>query len=984
MNEEEIRGKVLLPFLKDLGFDPSEISLEESFTIRLGKNHHIIRGRYDILCKRNNQNLFIIELKSDSIEISHDDIDQGISYARMLVGNIAPFTILTNGKSTRIFDSISRLEITDKKISEYSDFWKNGSTLSTDEELRIRYDALKKFISFSDENLRIFCTNQVQDRMGPIVGSIDSLTPKFVKELFVQRGDLQSTFARFVESNAKVFGLVGAAGVGKTNAICSIALEWVEKTFVFFYNAVMINKSPIEHIAQDLNVFFSSKSDSDLILKKLNELGLFLNKNILLFIDAIDESTSPHISIELSEIALSVRNFEKIKICISCKSSDWSSMLEINGTPTHLFEELRKFHYPLVALGNKPGYLIDNFSYEEMEDVVPMYQSTFGFEGDLSKSVIDDLRNGFFLRIFSTVYSNRKVPERINDRNLIRDYLQQSLEKANINIRTGFRILSEIGKILISHQYKSFFRFGDEGINYDTLLDKLNFPLEETLPEGLFSRNILITTNRKESYNISFYYSKIRDYIICYHSFRLHELSDDEFYTIVELFYQNHIGESAISFYLDNAKESHKFVLAKFKRNKAIAYVSIYDSYLEENFKAFKQLFVPRTDGEIGIVFPINPKRDGYALYPLKSKSDQKIIYENLDNPFSNSYYDSRMFEIGVDTVHGSHSALLGPSQEKLAKKEIFKQLKKIIENGRISAYNSDILLMEQVSAIIYYYSAKLGFDTKRADFYFPRFDAIYPLDMLDVLTRVRRIRAIYYYERQGVSSKDLNTLVENALQNNVDFPRLNIVGDFPPFEELSKIVTILLKRGYRYFDKHHLPYPDRSIQESKKHLQRQPKNEISDTINSQFSTVQTKVYIECFFRHLERSYKEFVEFNFPKLKNGFNFYISMPHEYFFYMRESENSRWGQYAYRNSKDGQIKFHHKEYEPDKDVFEEDDVKVLYGFSFDSLIRVDYRNLVKTIDRLNTPKLDESCVIRSWIYKILKDDMRKMFKEHDESI
>lgn len=30
MNEEEIRGKVLLPYLHDLGFDPSEISLEFS------------------------------------------------------------------------------------------------------------------------------------------------------------------------------------------------------------------------------------------------------------------------------------------------------------------------------------------------------------------------------------------------------------------------------------------------------------------------------------------------------------------------------------------------------------------------------------------------------------------------------------------------------------------------------------------------------------------------------------------------------------------------------------------------------------------------------------------------------------------------------------------------------------------------------------------------------------------------------------------
>lgn len=87
MNEEEIRGNLLLPFLNDLGFDPSEILLEKSFSIRLGKSKHIVRGRSDILCKRNGSNLFVVELKNDSIPIKEEDIDQGISYARLLEGN---------------------------------------------------------------------------------------------------------------------------------------------------------------------------------------------------------------------------------------------------------------------------------------------------------------------------------------------------------------------------------------------------------------------------------------------------------------------------------------------------------------------------------------------------------------------------------------------------------------------------------------------------------------------------------------------------------------------------------------------------------------------------------------------------------------------------------------------------------------------------------------------------------------------------------
>lgn len=125
INEEEVRGKILLPFLHDLGFDLSEMSFENRFTIRLGRTKSKL-GKSDILIKRNRTNLFVIELKNNSVTITQDDIDQGISYARLLPDNIAPFTIVSNGVTIRIFDSITREELTNSKISEKSDYWKDG------------------------------------------------------------------------------------------------------------------------------------------------------------------------------------------------------------------------------------------------------------------------------------------------------------------------------------------------------------------------------------------------------------------------------------------------------------------------------------------------------------------------------------------------------------------------------------------------------------------------------------------------------------------------------------------------------------------------------------------------------------------------------------------------------------------------------------------------------------------------------------------
>ena len=979
MNEEEIRGRLLLPFLNDLGFDPSEISLEKSFLIRLGKSQHTIHGRSDILCKRNGKNLFIIELKNDSISIEQNDIDQGISYARLLIDNIAPFTIITNGKTTKVFDSISRKELTGTKISEQSEYWQNECTLSTDIDLRIRYDALKNFVSFSPKNLKQFCKNQVQDRMGSIIGSVDNPYAKFVKELHIQRQDLQSAFKDFIYSEASVFGIVGSAGVGKTSAMCSLALQRLEDKFVFFYNAAIINKSPLEHIAQDLNIVFSSRSESDIVLKKLDELCRFLDTDVLIFIDAIDEHVDSNLALELSEIALAIRNLGRVKLCISCKSNIWKNILNRNGTYTHLYEELIKFHDAIPSVDNCPGFLLEEFSHDEINSIVPLYKESFDFRGQISKALLNELRNGFFLRIFSEVYSQREIPMEINDKKLIQRYIKQSLEKTKIGFQVGLRVLSKIGEVLIDHKYSSWDAFHDEGLEVESLMEKLDFSLEETIPEDLFTQNILIRSNKEDSYNVSFYYSKIRDYIICFHSYKLDKLSDDEFYNSLDRFYKNYIGQSAISFYIENASASHKRAFIKFKKDKALKYVEGYNAYLDHNFKKFKNKFDPQTKGEIGVILSENLlESHSYALFPLASDSTDRIQYGNLKDPFSGSYDQNVLIQKGVNRVYGGDTSLMIPDQNKTIQQNIFKELKDIINKGKLSAYNSDTLLLEQVSTILYYYP-KLGYDFNIKDFYLPRFNLIYPINLKDLKYRIHKFCATEYYKRQNVDRESITERVEVALRENINIPKLNITGDFPPFEELLKIVEILLSRGYNEIAEHHLPCPDIPIFEAKAHYKQQNKKTLDQARIAQFSEQQVKSYIESFLKHFDSSYKEFVEYCFPTFKDKFPFFMSLPHEYFVYMKDSDVFKWGNLGYRPSEKVRVNF--KEYSSIDEPFEKGETSVLYTFTFDLIIHNSYHNTVNTIDKINTPKVDDFCVLRNWIYRFLKKDMQKLFEEHE---
>lgn len=978
MNEEEIRGKLVLPYLKDLGFDLSEISLEKSFTIRLGKTVREISGRSDILCKRNGENLFIIELKRDSKNISQNDIDQGISYATALTDGIAPFTIVTNGKITKLFDSVSRKELSGTKISDQSAFWQNGCTLSTEEDLRIRYEALKNFISFSDNNLKVFCEAQVQDRMGPIKGNLENMTSKFVEELHIQRYDLYSEFKGFISSECSIFGLIGSAGVGKTSSMCFLSLSGLENQFVLFYNAAIFNKSPLHYISNDLNLFFSGKSESDIVLKKLDDLGRAVNKRILIFIDAIDESADPNFAQELSELAHAVGKLDFIKIIVSCKLNIWGRFLKIRDNYTHLYEEVEKFHKAIPQTENLPGYLLTDFNDKEVNGIVPLYRNAFGFKGQISKPLKEELKNGFFLRIFSEVYGQKEIPHKVNDKELIRRYLQKSFERTAIGFQTGMRILSKIGTILLNHEYDRWGFYRDEGIEFDSLLERLGLSIDETIPEDFFDRNILIKSNNEDSYNITFYYSKIRDYIICYHSYRLDRLKDREFYEVLEDFYKNHIGQSAIYFYIENASTNHLAILSNFKRDKALDYVSGYEAYINQNFKNSKSKFNPKTDGNIGIIMPKDlVHEDGYALFPLDSREENKIHYEDLHNPFSDHPNNNKLIQKGVWTVHMGHVELMAKDQNKIIKKNVLEQLKKFIDKGILDAYNSEILLLEKVALILYFYHKKLGYSYNIEELILPRFDAIYPIDLVELQNRLYRFNAVEHYRWSGVDRSQIDQLVEEALKKPKKIPEYNTIGDTPPFKELFKIVNILLDKGHTQINSHYLPLPDKSVSETNAFYEKDRQQYFQRIRSLQFSEQQAKLYVEDFFKCLETCYKEFAEYCLPNIKNQLSFYKNTPHEYFFYRSKSDIRQWGMFGYRNSPNGKLKFNFKEAPTSpEDPFEKDGVRFMRGFSLEMILH--NRDSIQTVDRINTRRADDYCVVRKWIYKILKSDMEDIFR------
>ncbi|MDH3976143.1 MAG: type I restriction enzyme HsdR N-terminal domain-containing protein, partial [Deltaproteobacteria bacterium] len=122
-SEEDIRVKIVIPWLESIGFNKDEFSCEASFKLHFGKGvvridteKQIKQGspRADILVKRNDENLFVIEVKKDTIDFTDDDIEQATSYACLAR---APITVLTNGKDFEVFKTWNKEPIERTKQS---------------------------------------------------------------------------------------------------------------------------------------------------------------------------------------------------------------------------------------------------------------------------------------------------------------------------------------------------------------------------------------------------------------------------------------------------------------------------------------------------------------------------------------------------------------------------------------------------------------------------------------------------------------------------------------------------------------------------------------------------------------------------------------------------------------------------------------------------------------------------------------------------
>ncbi|MHC2994143.1 MAG: type I restriction enzyme HsdR N-terminal domain-containing protein [Candidatus Atribacteria bacterium] len=1006
-NEEDLKQKVVLPYIESLGFAKNELEYEKNFSIRLGRNVYCInnckkkenaKGRLDILCKRGDKNLFVIEVKRDNVKITQDDIDQGISYARLL-NQIAPFVLITNGKDTITIDTISKKELSGNDIGFQSDFWKNGCKLSSKDELNYRYEALKNFVGYSYENLKLFSKSQIEDRMSVLKGSKNDLTKKYIPELFLKNKKLYCTVEKFLINSDVVFSIIGESGVGKTNHMCYLTENISSKYLTLFFSGANIYKPIIKEIKEDFNWIFSPNLDPNEIFNRLSYLAKTNNTQVIIFIDAIDEIPFQDSINDLSDLCRKVNKYPNIKLCISCKTNEWEKFLEVRGVPSILKESLYKSGQSNDSVS---GFKLNTFNDNELEYLNERYKELFKFKGDIKGQLKKDCKLGFMLRVVAEVYSGQELPNTVDDISLLKEFIKRKIKLMKRDDREITRgLLEEIGSIFIEEENKD----NKSGkILESKLKKKLGMSLIDKIPEELFSFNIL-TRNELENglFDIGFYYTKLRDFIVAIYSLKLPSKDGDEFKKLLSDMTKGPIGISALRWYISKSTMSQKSIMFEYKKSQALLLVKEWEFLIEKNFPNIKDRFEPKTNGEIGIVISNskNPFIEAFGFRKI-SNEEEKVVSVEKSNRGENFFAKG----VNLVTYFTSH---VDP-QEK-AKKFVMDQLNKIVKKGLLNEdYNINIL-KEKILSILYYYGNELNID-KPNDRCLPRYNSILPIDLEEIKRRIKIFNAKYYYKQLQFNELKKSGKIEEikndnsafithkhnnsafnyhsiekkaleAIKNKKEIPFPNSYGDFPPYVSLYDFIDILIKKGITVIKKPLFPQADIPIDQINDKINKMggQTNHVPHIIVAQYSDEQLKKYIETFFPLFIKEYNKMVEVCFPTIKHSFPFYNNQPFYFIIEFNRFKQNGWTLcYGYKTDNLKENKFE-VIINPAKSKFDCKDksFKTIHFSTIDKLFRADVYSKNRSIaSNFNIREADEACVLRDWVYNEIENELKNLIE------
>ena len=682
MNEEDVKNKLVVPWLQKVGIRTEDLYFESHFIVRLGRQVYQVgsdqlskkaTGFSDILVKQGGRNLLVIETKSSSKRLNDDDRDQAISYARLL-DQIAPYAVVTNGTEWNLYDVVTKEKIEASAVS----FYGRDIKLS-DENIA---DAQMIFLRLDSNNLHQFCGNQIEGQLQYLKGTI-SENKKYVPELHVKRKNIWEKIYRFLESSQPAMILTGKSGWGKSCEVSAIVEDLLcNGKPVFFFNGIQIGNGLLEAIAAEFEWEFEEGVTPIGVIKRIDRISG--NLGCVIVVDAIDEWSFNDRSGQLSKLIKAIKN-KNIKLILSCKDTVIESFLKTRGTSTETGNSAQIVEIPL-------------FTDAEFRDAISRYRKIYEIDSSFEKDVYERAkRDPFLLRILFDVAKERGTSEfRFDSRTLFERYLNQFVNKT-INPELATRTLKKVAEYVYEENVTS--------ISEEVIRSKLGLSINESIMEELFDFGLLIRSDMQDGdYEIEFYFQQLRDFVIAFWVLKLDKVTDAKLKsTFANVSYPSVQGDSLSLFYRLTTRDQ-KIVIDGSLRESATIYLDTYVRAIAGNFPI---LAIPLNSIElnrIGFVSELlmPDVRVGFYGFQEVEVADDRIEFiptsrlstdtNRLSDNWNSRLVTNAEIQIG-DCIFREKRGV----RKYAIEKTLLPKLYSLIEEGGLNASNTPDILKENI-----------------------------------------------------------------------------------------------------------------------------------------------------------------------------------------------------------------------------------------------------------------------------------------------
>jgi hypothetical protein len=866
VNEEEAKIKYVLPWLAAAGVDPNELTFERSFSVRIGRqaisiaasrSKDNVSGRLDILVRRGDKNLFIVETKAADIALADDDRDQAISYAR-LVHPIAPFAVVTNGGEYRLYDSITKERINPSEIRI-----RGFEAALPEADIA---EAQRSFLALNRTNLLLFCQSQVAGQLRLVKGTVAG-ERKYVPELHVPRQAILDQVAQFFGSNSPGLLFVGQSGSGKTCELCSITESLLASGKpVLFFNGFSLEKNILDAIANEFSWTFSGSHAPIDIVKRME--SLVQEDFLTIIVDAIDEWSLETRSNHLAAM-LEAAERQRIRFVLSCKTSAVEQFLAQRGNPTS------------TSLLAKRVDVV-TFSPREFFHAVDKYRRAYQFFGGFEDVVLSQAReNPFLLRVlFDVARKSNARHLTFSSSEFFATYFEGSIRKTS-DWRQAEETLSAIACLLYER-------------NVDVIPEadaraSLGLRVNEPLMDELFEYGILLrSVGDGGERAITFYFQQLRDYIIAFRALHFSKMTPATLEAHLRNVKFPSMQGDVFTLYYRLASKEHKLVFDSELRENAAKYLDCYRTLIRENFAALKGMFRPGTEGRVGFIgeLLLSRRRVGaYGFRPI-GENDDEVYFVPVQQVLgrSNLAYLSGGDELHLISTSDGFGADIDVTAE-VVQNELLPQLRLLVEGGRLNESSNPELLSELIVESVFHHKTifKRLFTPDARTINFPlNLDAVLECLLRERLSRHFRQEIVDRRRRSGEIrevwkgtnvSYSYSPAPEDAIEISQNVERALASREVPPLrarysdlEDLDTSVSIAVKalRAYRSEITEPIFEPLRQIERGPQHGVPMPAERL-------------KVFLCKLYSAFLSNYKHIVESNFPTLRAHFGLYSSLP-----------------------------------------------------------------------------------------------------------